>query len=210
MTPDEISRAARFYFQRDHDRFIAGRGLLRAILSRYLAVAPGEIRFGYGPHGKPELVGPGQPPALFFNLSHSHNLALYAISAGPRVGVDIEYIRPDIEAEAIAESIFSPGEYAAIRALTGRPQLEAFYNCWTRKEAFIKARGDGVTYPLEQFDVSLTPGEPAALLRTRIDPQEALRWSLQALAPGPGYVAAVAAEGNGWRVICWEWPKVME
>jgi 4'-phosphopantetheinyl transferase len=207
LTPDEISRAGRFHFRRDHDHFIAGRGSLRAILSRYLAVGPAEIRFGYGPYGKPELVGAICQQPFLFNLSHSHDLALFAIAAGRRVGVDVEYARSDVEFAAVAERFFSPAEQTVIRALTGRQQQAAFYNCWTRKEAFLKARGDGITYPLDQFDVSLAPGEPAALLRTHADPQEAARWSLQALAPGSGYVAAVAAEGHGWQVICWEWPS---
>jgi 4'-phosphopantetheinyl transferase len=134
-------------------------------------------------------------------------LALFAIAARRRVGVDIEHIRQDMEYDAIAQRFFSPDARAVICALTGRQKQEAFYNCWTRKEAFRKARGDGLSYPLDQFAVSLAPGEPAALLRTPADPWEATRWSLQALAPGSGYVAAVAAEGHGWRVICWEWPN---
>jgi 4'-phosphopantetheinyl transferase len=207
LTGDEIGRAARFYFQRDHDRFIACRGILRAILSRYLDIGPSEIRFGYSPYGKPELISAIYEQPFLFNLSHSHDLALYAIAADRRVGVDVEYIRPDVEFDALATDFFSPGEQAVIRALTGRQKQEAFYNCWTRKEAFLKARGDGIAYPLDQFEVSLAPGAPAALLRMREDPQEAARWSLQALTPGPGYVAAVAAEGYGWRVTCWEWPN---
>jgi 4'-phosphopantetheinyl transferase len=207
LTADEISRAERFHFQRDRDRFIAGRGLLRAILSRYLDIGPDEMRFGYGPYGKPELISATYTQPFLFNLSHSRDLALFAIALDRRVGVDVEYIRPDVEFDALATSFFSPGEQAVLRALIGRQKQEAFYNGWTRKEAFLKARGDGVAYPLDQFEVSLTPGEPAALLRTREDSQEAARWSLQALTPGPGYVAAVAAEGYGWRVACWEWPN---
>jgi 4'-phosphopantetheinyl transferase len=121
--------------------------------------------------------------------------------------VDLECIRPDRSNEQIAEQFFSSLELAALCALPPGLRVEAFFNCWTRKEAYIKARGEGLTLPLDQFDVSLAPGEPAALLYTHDDPKEASRWSLQSLAPRPGYIAALAAEGHGWRIQCWHWPE---
>ena len=205
LTADEIERAARFYFQKDRDRYIAGRGILRTILGRYLDIDPGEIRFDYGLYGKPALASSMHRQDLSFNVSHSHGLALIAIAAGREVGVDIEYIRPGVEIESIAQRFFAPSENAVIRALTGRQQRETFYNCWTRKEAFLKARGDGMTCPLDQFEVSVAPGVPAALISTHDDPRQAARWSLQELPVDPGYVATVAAEGNDWKLEIGDW-----
>jgi 4'-phosphopantetheinyl transferase len=122
------------------------------------------------------------------------------------VGVDVERIRPKVAQEKIAERFFSPREVTLLRALPAPLQATAFFACWTRKEAYIKATGEGLTLPLDQFDVSLVPGEPAALLRTAWDPQEAARWALQDLAPAPGYRAAVAVAGHDWRLTCWDGP----
>lgn len=205
LTPDEQQRAERFHFQRDRDHFIAARGALRAILARYLRAEPGLLRFSYSSYGKPDLAhGAGDPP-LTFNLSHAHELALIAVARGRLLGVDIEWVRPDMSGEEIAERFFSPREVAALRAVPPPQRHEAFFNCWTRKEAYIKARGEGLSHPLDQFDVSLAPGEPAALLGTRGDPAELARWSLQALAPGPGYVAALAAERPPCELRRWQW-----
>jgi 4'-phosphopantetheinyl transferase len=205
LSPDERERAWRFHFTKDRDHFVVARGLLRSILGLYLGREPGQLRFGYGPHGKPYLIGENDQDGLRFNLSHSHGLALLVVARARQVGVDVERVRPDIAGDGIAERFFSPQEVARLRALPAALQAEAFFNCWTRKEAYIKARGEGLSLPLDQFDVSLAPGEPAALLATRIDAEEASRWSLMALAPGPGFAAALAAEGSGWRLKCWQW-----
>ncbi len=202
LSPDERARADRFHFERDRVHFITGRGWLRAILARYLETAPAALRFHYGPHGKPRLAG-AFSDRLRFNVSHSHGLALYAVAVDRELGVDIERIEPRLE-HGIAERFFSPGEVATLRALPRHVQREAFFTCWTRKEAYVKARGKGLTLRLDQFDVSLSPGEPAALLRTAGDPDEALRWSLRELAPGPGYSAALVAEGRDWELQCWD------
>jgi 4'-phosphopantetheinyl transferase len=143
---------------------------------------------------------------LRFNLAHCQGLALYAIAWGREVGVDLEYIRENLADQRIAERFFSPAEVETLRSLPEGVQREAFFHCWTRKEAFVKARGEGLSFPLDQFDVSLAPGEPAALLRTLGDPEEAARWSLRELFPGPGFVAAVAAAGHSWRLSAWQWP----
>ncbi|MFQ5794197.1 MAG: 4'-phosphopantetheinyl transferase family protein [Candidatus Bipolaricaulia bacterium] len=206
LTPDELDRAERFYFQKDREHFIVARGLLRAILGRYLNVEPSQPRFCYSPYGKPTLVTTSGKNTLSFNVSHSYGLALYAVTHGRKIGIDLERIRADFACEQIAERFFSPQENVVLRALPASMKHEAFFTCWTRKEAYVKAKSEGLSLPLDQFDVSLAPGEPAALLSTNWDPQEASRWSLQALTPGPGYVAALAVEGYHWQLKCWQWP----
>ncbi len=208
LSADERARAGRFYFEKDREHFIVARGLLRVILSRYLDIEPSQLRFCYSPFGKPSLVTTSDQKTLSFNVSHSCGLALYAVTRDRKIGIDLERIRTDFACEQIAERFFSPREKAMLRALQAeKAKHRAFFNCWTRKEAYIKARGEGLSLPLDQFDVSLAPGEPATLLNVRGDPLEASRWSLQELFPGPGYVAALAVEGHGWRLACWEWPE---
>ena len=204
LSADEQEKARRFHFQQDRERFIVARGLLRVILGRYLNAEPGHLRFCYSPLGKPSLSRGFGRETLRFNLSHSDGLALYAVTLGREVGVDLERLHPDLADEQIAQRFFSPHEVAQLNSLPPNLRQEAFFNCWTRKEAYIKARGEGLTLRLDQFDVSLAPGEPAALLDTKDDPQEASRWSLRELVPGPGYVAALAAEGYNWQLRCWE------
>ena len=205
LAADERARAERFYFQKHREHFIAGRGLLRDILSRYLDRDPDQLRFCYNAYGKPSLTEETSAEGICFNLSHSHEMALYALTRGREIGVDIEYFRPDVEAEKLAERFFSPREVAVLRALPEHLRKEGFFNCWTRKEAYIKAEGQGMSIPLSTFDVSLTPGEPAALLRTQNHPQETSRWSLQALNPAPSYAAALAVKGHDWTLKCWQW-----
>ena len=205
LTADERARAERFYFQKHRAYFIAGRGLLRNIASRYLDREPDQLRFCYNSYGKPSLIEEAGAEELCFNLSHSHGIALYAFTRGREIGVDIEYFRPDVETEKLAERFFSPREAAVLRALPEHLRQEGFFNCWTRKEAYIKAEGKGMSIPLSTFDVSLTPGEPAALLRSQHHPQETARWSLHALNPAPNYAAALAVKGHDWGLKCWQW-----
>jgi 4'-phosphopantetheinyl transferase len=205
LAADEIARAERFYFQKDREHFIVARGLLRLILSCYLYVAPDQLRFCYGSHGKPALAITSGQDRLCFNLAHAHGLALYAVARGREVGIDLERLRLIPDAEQIAARFFSPRENAVFRALPSSKRQEAFFNCWTRKEAYIKAVGDGLARPLDRFEVSLRPGEPARLLSVEGDAQEASRWVLQDLTPAPGYVAAIAVEGHGWRLRCSHW-----
>lgn len=206
LAADELGRAKRFHFQKDRERFIVTRGVLRAILSRYLHIAPQQLRFTYSPYGKPALAHETGGDTLCFNLSHSHDLALYAITRNRQVGIDLEYLRALPDMEQVAQRFFSAQENSVLDTLPQNQRLEAFFNCWTRKEAYIKARGEGLSFRLDQFDVSLMPGEPAALLTVRGDSCEAARWSLQELEPAPGYVAALAVEGHGWHLHCWQWP----
>jgi len=206
LAADEQSRAERFYFQRDRERFITAHGVLRAILGFYLNRAPKCLSFCYSSHGKPALAWESGGDAIRFNMSHSHGVALYAVARGREVGIDLEFIRRDLEVEQIAERFVSRRETATLRALPTDLRKYAFFLCWTRKEAYIKATGEGLSLPLDQFDVSLIPGEPAALLSTQSGLDEALRWSLQELTLASGYVAALAVEGRGWSLSCWQWP----
>ena len=207
LTARELDRAGRFHLQTDRQRFIVARGLLRAILGRYLDVEPDQLRLGYGICGKPYLASMCGLNALKFNLSYSNGLALYAVTRGREIGIDLEHVRPIPEAERIAEQFFSAREKGVLRALPARLKQRAFLTCWTRKEAYIKARGDGLSLRLDRFDVSLMAGEPAVLLSAGDSSQEPSRWSLRELMPGPGYVATLAVEGSDWHLACWQWPE---
>ncbi len=198
LAPDEVQRGERFHFERDRRHFAAGRGILRTLLGRYLGCDPRELQFSYNPQGKPTLAGEGAD--LRFNLAHSHGLALFAVCRGREVGVDLERIRPEFAGEPVARRFFSPREVAVLQTLPAERRHEAFFVCWTRKEAYLKATGKGLSLPLDCFDVTLAPGEPAALLATRHDPAEVQRWSMRALAPAQGYAGALAVEGRGWRL----------
>jgi 4'-phosphopantetheinyl transferase len=205
LSPDERPRADRFVLPQHRARFAAARGILRDILSRYLNCVPAAIDFHYGPSGKPALAPGSGRGEIRFNLSHSHGLALYSVAHSRGLGIDVESISSRVAEERIAERFFSPAEVAALRALPASARTAAFFRCWTCKEAYIKAKGGGLSIPLDSFDVSVTPGEPAALLGVRDDPLEAARWSLEELAPGGGYAAALAVEGTGWALRLWEW-----
>jgi 4'-phosphopantetheinyl transferase len=200
LDPLERARAGRFRFERDRRRFIAARGRLRQVLSRYSGGRPEALRFRYGPHGKPELEPEDRSDSLRFNLSHAHELALLAVARGRDVGVDLEWSGREVEALELAERFFSRAEARALWRLPEPRRAAAFFRCWTRKEAYIKARGEGLSLPLDAFDVSLARGHQSALLATRGDPEEAARWRIRDLPAGPGYVAAVAARGRGWRM----------
>jgi 4'-phosphopantetheinyl transferase len=197
LAPDERARADRFRFERDRTRFIVGRSLLRGLLARYLDAVPEELTFQYGAFSKPAL--PGGP---WFNLSHSGAVALYAFSSSAEVGIDVELDNADFARERIAERFFSPAEVGVLRSLPVDAQPRAFLSCWTRKEAFIKARGDGLSLPLDSFDVTLAPHLPAALVRTAWCSDEPKHWHMQDLSDRKaGYIAAVAIRGDGWRVV---------
>lgn len=173
------------------------RSGLRAILGRYLNCNPADIRFEYGAKGKPALAGEHGVEAIHFNLSHSGSICLYAFTRAGRIGIDIEWMgRRMTDMWAVAKRFFSPAEYAAIAALPPEQKSRGFFNCWTRKEAFIKARGDGLSMPLDRFVVTLAPGEPARLVRVEDDPPEIERWTLKELEPAEGYAGAVAVEGR--------------
>jgi 4'-phosphopantetheinyl transferase len=208
LAEDERQRAARFAFAHDRARFTAGRGMLRAILGRYLGVRPDQLRFDYGAAGKPTLAREFAGKDLHFNLSHSHGLALYALTPGRALGVDVERIRANVDVQQVARVAFAPAEAAELLALPATLRLQAFFACWTRKEAYIKARGEGLSLPGDQFQVSLAPGAPPKLLRTQWNLNEASHWSLYDLEAGQEYAAALAVKGHDCSVTYLEWPEV--
>ena len=192
LSVDERARARRFLHARDRNRYECAHGLLRLVLSVYTGGRPEDVAFERGPGGKPRLVGLRGPR---FSLSHSDGLGLVAVSAGREVGVDVERVRGVSAVADLARTCFSPAERSALAAVRAPLRLRAFFAGWTRKEAFLKAVGAGLSRPLDSFDVALAPGEPARLLRVRGAPGATERWALRSLRVAPGYVAAVAAVG---------------
>ena len=205
LSEEELKRTETYRFDRDRKDFTVARGLLRVILGRYLDVEPAELQFCHNVYGKPRLATRCGGDTLRFNLSRSHALSLIAVARCREVGVDVERIRSDVAFSLISDQLFSPGEAAAIRTLMPSMRRAAFFACWTRKEAYIKATGKGLSIPLDRFGVSVAPGEPAALLTTDWDPSEASMWSLRDVDPGAGYAGALAVQGHDWSLKCWNW-----
>ncbi|WP_414582366.1 4'-phosphopantetheinyl transferase HetI [Scytonema sp. PCC 10023] len=197
LSSDEVCRAKRFYKEQHRQRFIAGRGILRTILGRYLGVEAQQLQFSYESSGKPVLADTFADSKLSFNLTHSVGLALCAVSCDRLVGVDLEYIRPISDVLALAKRYFSPAEYAVMCGLPPNKMQEVFFRYWTCKEAYLKATGVGIAH-LEQIEVSLTPGQPAKLKTEE-------KWSLDELVPADNSVAAVAVEGSGLQLRCWQY-----
>jgi 4'-phosphopantetheinyl transferase len=208
LSGDEHLRAERFRFERDRQRYIISRGILRDILARYLRVNPHDVEIGHTTQGKPYVSGDLASRLIRFNLAHSQDLALYAFTAGHEIGVDLEHLRSIPEMSAIVSHYFSAHEQAALAALPESAQRSAFFNCWTRKEAYVKALGSGLYQSLQEFDVSLVPGEPAALLAHHLRPSEVMRWSVQELFPDDDCAAALVVEGPVLGLGCWTYrPK---
>jgi len=194
LSEAERQRASRFVFDRDRSRFIFARAWLRLLLAKQLGVEPESVEFEYGPYGKPALAGRFADTALYFNVSHCEDVAVYAFSRGREIGIDVEAVRELCDADELAARFFSRCENAAYLALDPRDRPLGFFNCWTRKEAFIKAVGDGLYFPLDSFDVSLTPGEPSKILRVEDRPGDECGWCIESFSPAPGFVAAVVTE----------------
>jgi 4'-phosphopantetheinyl transferase len=203
LSSDELARASRFHFSRDRQRFSAARALLRTILGAYLATDAKELNFSYSKKEKPSLGAPFEGSGVTFNVSHSGEVALFAFARRCEIGVDIEQIRRDVEVDAIARRFFSAREQGQLATLPTEERIEGFFRCWTRKEAYIKATGDGLSLPLNQFDVSLAPGETDALLATRPNSSEANQWLLQEVPGGDGYVAALCVRGRERKLRAW-------
>ena len=217
LSAEERTRAGRFHFEVDRKRCILARGVLRLLLGDCLGTPAERLQFRYSEFGKPSLAQPSfvqlgheLHPPVEFNVSHSGDLVLIALSRGRTLGVDIERMRMDVATEEIATRFFSVNECRDLATVAPDLRCAAFFACWTRKEAYLKARGDGLSLPLEQFDVSFLPGHDPRLIETRHDPAEARRWTLHALEGGFDYKAALAVEGADWKLKCWEWPKGAE
>lgn len=202
LAPDEKERANRFRFAKDKDCFVLTRGILRHLLGRYLQQDPKTLSFTYGPQGKPFLEA---QPSLHFNVTHSGELALFAFALNQPIGVDLEQIQRAVEIELVAKHFFSTKEIEALFSLPPAQQKQGFFNCWTRKEALIKAMGTGLAFPLAQFEVSLKPGDPAALLATHWDPAEAQKWFMTSFKPAEEYVGALAIKRPIVEVAYWQW-----
>jgi 4'-phosphopantetheinyl transferase len=202
LNDEELERANRFRFPFGRAHFVAARCILRCLAGAYQGLQPAGVKLEYSPSGKPALEG---DDGLQFNLSHSHALAVYAFARGRRVGIDVELIRDLQEAESIVERFFSPQESAAFQALPTEARQRGFFNGWVRKEAFVKALGEGLGHPLASFSVSLAPGEPARFTHQPAD-QIAADWRLYDLAVDDAYTCALVAEGGEARVMCKKWP----
>ena len=193
LSREELARAERFHFERDRIRFVAAHVTLRRLLGHYLRIAPAELRFAAGPAGKPFLTG---EPGLAFNMSHAGDLALYAVALAGAIGVDIERVASGIEHDLIAAQVFSAAEQHALRGLAPEARATGFTHGWSRKEAYIKATGHGVSRGLDHFDVTLAPGEPASLLADRLEADAVEQWRMHALDPHPGYVGALVVDSS--------------
>jgi 4'-phosphopantetheinyl transferase len=205
LSEDERVRAARFVFERDKNRFVAGRGVLREILGWLLQVEPERLAFSYSARGKPQLAAPVAGRSLHFNLAHSEALVVYAVSRAQEVGIDVELIRPVREAEEIAAQFFSEGEFAKWHSLPNDRKTEAFFNCWTRKEACLKSTGQGIGGTLNQIDISFISGGPEPVPDTAKNSPVAAPWHIQALTPASSYAGALAVKHRPMHVTCWTW-----
>jgi 4'-phosphopantetheinyl transferase len=194
LSPDEIARAGRFHFDKDRNRFTRCRSALRTLLASYLAIPASEISFQYSDGGKPRLMTERNPQALEFNVSHSGNLALIAVGSKYRLGVDIEKIRDDVDTTALAERFFSPRERTELQALPDHRRVAGFFACWTRKEAFLKATGDGLCFPLSGFSVITDPDRDPVIEEIRGNREVTKQWFLADLSVADGYRATVAVE----------------
>ena len=188
LSAEERDRAGQFRFDRHRRRYVVRRGILRELIGSYLGCKPADVVFVYNAYGKPTL----RDCNLHFNLSCSHGMALYAFCREAAVGCDLEWRDPKFAAEQIPERFFSRDEVRALRSLPLSRQTEAFFNCWTRKEAYVKAAGQGLSIALDSFDVSLAPEEPAVFLRGGEG------WSIQSFSPMPGFQAAIVARRADW------------
>jgi 4'-phosphopantetheinyl transferase len=193
LSPDEKERADRFHFEKHHRQFVSGRGVLRTILACYLDNTPEQVRFAYTKYGKPFLEGPPGSPEITFNMSHSEDLCLYAISRDRDVGIDVEHIRSDVDIEAVSASVFSQRELDEFSRVEPSLRPNAFFDLWTRKEACVKAVGGGLSIPLNSVEV-------AGVVEVH-----GRSWSIAGLVPSEGYIGAVAVEGGDISVNVSRW-----
>lgn len=209
LSPDEAAQAERFKFEKHRNRFAAGRGMLREILGRYLQAKPAALRFDCSRNGKPTLTGEFAGRGIHFNLSHSEDLALIAVTRIGPVGIDIEFVREIKDMDGLVARFFSRRENELFRKVPSGEKPRAFFNLWTRKEALLKATGEGITRSLSLVEVSFLPGEPARLLAVSGDGAKAARWSLRDLRPAPGFVGAVAVQAKDVRIRSGRWAEAV-
>lgn len=209
LSPDEQARAARFATDKLRHRWVAGRGILRTLLASYLGQPATEIRFRYGEHEKPYLAGATLEDTLHFNVSHSHDLALFAFSRDQEIGVDLEWVRSDLEQTAIATRFFSNRESETLENLPADEQIEYFFALWTCKESFVKAKGGGITFGLDRFDVQLEPGGDSAPIVSNEPRERFAPWFAYRLDPGSGFAGALAIEDPDPQVSLWNWSTAL-
>jgi 4'-phosphopantetheinyl transferase len=208
LAEDEKDRAERFFFSRDRDRFIVGRAVLRLILGRYLRVAPEGLHFWYNRYGKPALRWSPGGKGLNFSVSHSGELAVYAVSLCGRrcLGVDIERIRQDVSWGRVAEECLSLSENTFLRSLPGDLARKAFFQLWTRKEAHLKAKGCGL-YTLDDQPMSPSPGMQWPQGPKAAETDGVPDWRVKDFCPREDYAGAVAADGHEWSFSFWHFPE---
>ena len=202
LSEGERMRAKKFRFQQHKSRFIVGRGLLRAIMSHYLQVEPARVEFKYNLQGKPELTRPFDSSGIHFNLAHSEDLALFTVTTIGPVGIDVERIQANKDARELVKWFCSPCEQELFENLAPQEKQLAFFNLWTRKEAFLKATGEGIAQLLSQVEVAFQPGKPARFIAVSGDSERASRWSVRDLSLGPDFAAAVAIQAKNFRLRC--------
>jgi 4'-phosphopantetheinyl transferase len=206
LSTGEEARAARFHFERDRNRFIAGRGILRSVLARYLDTEPAQVVFNYGPHGKPALIAPRTDRPLFFNLAHSEGLLLLAATRDCEAGVDVEKMRRFSDMEAVARRILSARQFSQFQELPEPERVPAFFRLWTRKEAWLKAVGAGMSGMLDQIEVTFVKGESPRIIRLPQTAERAGQWTLSDLSPAADFVGALAVPLRDFQLRQWQWP----
>lgn len=202
LSKEEKESASKYRFTRDRDCSIIARGALRTLLGNYLKQSPERIKFQFGTHGKPSL---NELSDIEFNVSHSTNAIVLAFVQHNSIGIDVEYIKRNIEVKKIAKHFFSKEEIMSLFSMDESYYKQAFYNCWTRKEAFIKALGSGLSFPLDQFVVSLDSTKEAALLDTKWDEKEKDNWVLKSFEPAQDYIGAVTVKGKVSDIQFWKY-----
>ncbi len=205
LSDEELERAARFRFEKDRKRFTSARGILRSLLSGYLDTDANKISISYGRYGKPQLSPGSSAIPVHFNLAHAHSRALFAFALDRDVGVDIEFMRRDVAQDDIAERFFSPHEKAALDSLPPDMKRKGFFTCWSRKEAFLKATGKGLSFGLDRVEVTVNPESPASVLSIGGSKEDAAGWSLQDIPADEDYSAALAVKGHGFNLCLREW-----
>lgn len=205
LSPEEKERAGKFKFEKHRNRFIAGRGALRTILGQYMSAGPTVLRFVYSTNGKPTLAEEFADTGMHFNLAHTEDLALIAVTRIGAVGVDVEGVRPVKNVEDLVARFFSARENEFFQKVSDAEKPVAFFNLWTRKEALLKATGEGITRSLALVEVSFLPGETARLLAIAGDAEKAAQWSLRDFSPATGFAGAIAIQARNVSVRCWKW-----